>query len=613
MKNRYPITRWLLAAAVPAVLLTACSKDEVPGKPDGIGTESGDIRFEIGFAAPAATAEAGLPQTRATTASDFTSAWEDGDEIGVFAVASGTALSATASGNYIHNAKLTYNGSSWTQAEPLYWPRTAEKIPELDFYAYYPYDASAADPTAIAFSVKADQGGTTSGKSNYDLSDLLTAKSTGNVKGSAVQLTFSHALAMVQVAIPGGKGWGGGIEGLTVTLRGVQTESTLDLSAVNGTTPGSGISVPATGNDAAGITMYRMAEPSDGNFLYRALVPAQTLAQGRSLFFFDTGDRQVFTDGALASDLTMTAGTAEIFERTLPVVETGTRIPAGTFLMSSPADEPGRDLDETQHRVTLTEDFYMAKYPVTNAQYAAFLNAKHAEGVLEYGTAGGYTNAAYLTGSADEPLVRDSRSDYRLFKWGVTRNSSDGSWSPVSGYEDNPVIYVTWYGAKAFADYYGYRLPTEAQWEYACRGGQTESLPFGIGDGRKLTGDMANFAVILPYDLDNGGTYRDESWSSFRVGKTTPVGKYPYANGYGLYDMHGNVMEWCADWYDRKFGSANAADDAIDPTGRDTGSYRVIRGGDWEDRGGYCRTACRVYETPDYADYRVGFRVVVVP
>ncbi|WP_278945423.1 formylglycine-generating enzyme family protein, partial [Parabacteroides johnsonii] len=112
---------------------------------------------------------------------------------------------------------------------------------------------------------------------------------------------------------------------------------------------------------------------------------------------------------------------------------------------------------------------------------------------------------------------------------------------------------------------------------------------------------------------DNGGTYRDESWSSFRVGKTTPVGKYPYANGYGLYDMHGNVMEWCADWYDRKFGSANAADDAIDPTGRDTGSYRVIRGGDWEDSGGYCRTACRVYETPDYADYRVGFRVVVVP
>lgn len=132
---------------------------------------------------------------------------EDGDEIGVFAVASGTALSATASGNYIHNAKLTYNGSSWTQAEPLYWPRTAENITALDFYAYYPYNASVADPTAIAFSVKADQGGTTSGKSNYDLSDLLTAKSTCNAKGSAVQLTFSHALAMVQVAIPGGKGW----------------------------------------------------------------------------------------------------------------------------------------------------------------------------------------------------------------------------------------------------------------------------------------------------------------------------------------------------------------------------------------------------------------------
>lgn len=590
MKNRYPITRWLLAAAVPAVLLTACSKDEVPGKPDGIGTESGDIRFEIGFAAPAATAEAGLPQTRATTASDFTSAWEDGDEIGVFAVASGTALSATASGNYIHNAKLTYNGSSWTQAEPLYWPRTAENITALDFYAYYPYNASVADPTAIAFSVKADQGGTTSGKSNYDLSDLLTAKSTCNAKGSAVQLTFSHALAMVQVAIPGGKGWGGGIEGLTVTLRGVQTESTLDLSAVNGTTPGSGISVPATGNDATGITMYRMAEPTDGNFLYRALVPAQTVAQGRSLFFFDTGDRQVFTDGALASDLTMTAGTAEKFERTLPVVETGTRIPAGTFLMSSPADEPGRDLDETQHRVTLTEDFYMAKYPVTNAQYAAFLNAKHAEGVLEYGTAGRYTDAAYLAGSADEPLVRDCNE---LSKWGITRNSADGTWSPIPGYEDHPVIYVTWYGAKAFADHYGYRLPTEAQWEYECRAGTTTAYSYGdAADG--------DYMWYTENNSPNG---------------TKAVGtKLP--NPWGLYDMHGNVYEWCSDHWNGIYADAPTEDAAlVDPEyiSNNTGSHRVFRGGYWGGDAWICRSAFRNSAVPGSAGPYVGFRVAVVP
>lgn len=609
MKNRYPITRWLLAAAVPAVLLTACSKDEVSGKPDGIGTESGDIRFEIGFPPPVATAEADLPQTRVTTDSQFKSTWEDGDEIGVFAVASGTALSATASGNYIHNAKLTYNGSSWTQAEPLYWPRIAENIPELDFYAYYPYDASAADPTAIAFNVKIDQNGETSGKSNYNLSDLLTAKSAGNAKGSAVQLTFTHALAMVEVAIPGGKGWGGGSEGLAVTLRGVKPGATLDLGAAAGPE----VSLAATGNDAAGITMYRMAEPTDGNFLYRALVPAQTVAEGQRLFFFDTGDWQLFTDGVLVSDLTLTAGTAEKFERTLRVVETGTLIPAGTFLMGSPEDEPGCDVDETQHRVTLTEDFYMAKYPVTNAQYAAFLNAKLAEGVLEYGTAGDYNNAAYLTGSADKPLVLNCRSDYRLSKWGVTRNSSDGSWSPVPGYEDNPVIYVTWYGAKAFADYYGYRLPTEAQWEYACRGGQTESLPFGIGDGRKLTGDMANFSTPFPYDLDKGGTYKDESWRSFYVGKTTPVGKYPYANGYGLYDMHGNVSEWCSDWRDRNFGSANAADDAIDPVGPDTGTRRVFRGSYWGDSSRYCRTAYRAHDEPGFTSNDVGFRVVVVP
>ena len=81
----------------------------------------------------------------------------------------------------------------------------------------------------------------------------------------------------------------------------------------------------------------------------------------------------------------------------------------------------------------------MSKYQVTNAQYAAFLNAKHAEGVLEYGVAYPFKDAAYLTGSTGEPLVRDCNS---MSKWGITRNSSDGTWSPVSGYENHPVIYL---------------------------------------------------------------------------------------------------------------------------------------------------------------------------
>lgn len=250
------------------------------------------------------------------------------------------------------------------------------------------------------------------------------------------------------------------------------------------------------------------------------------------------------------------------------------RIPAGTFLMGSPEDESGRQSDEKQHWVTLSKDFYMSKYQVTNAQYAAFLNAKHAEGVLEYGTAGGYTDAAYLMGSTDEPLVRDCNS---MSKWGITRNSSDGTWSPVSGYEKHPVIYVTWYGAKAYADYYGYNLLTEAQWEYACRAGTTTVYSYG---------DTAD------------GDYMWYAENNSPDGTKAVGTKLP--NPWGLYDMHGNVYEWCSDHY-ATYADAPTEDVAlVDPEyiSDNTGSYRVLRGGDWSGYAQNCHSAHRPYAAP---------------
>lgn len=583
MKNKHSITRWLLAAVLPALFLTACSKDnDATDYPVTLGPSGGDIRFEIGFAPQgggtmnASTDGSDVPLTRVATDALFNSTWEDGDEIGVFAVKAGEPLAA--SGNYIHNAKLTYSSATgtWVQAEPLYWPTKAENITALDFYAYYPYDANAANPTAIAFSVKADQSGTTDGKSNHSLSDLLTAKAAGVSKGTEekVPLTFSHALAMVQVAIPGGKGWGGGSEGLTVTLRGMKPGATLNLGDMNTDAPGSGISVPTTGNNAAGITMYRIAEPTDGNYLYRALVPAQSVAQGQSLFFFDNEGRQLFTDGALSSPLAMTAGQAEKFTRSLPAPVIATvKIPAGKFNMGSPEGELYRESDEKQHEVTLTKDFYMSKYEITNAQFAAFLNNQRI----------GENGEGNVSSEGTKKLIFNSSTE--INHWGVTWDGM--KWVPEEGYANHPVIYVTWYGAKAYADWAGGALPTEAQWEYACRAGT--KTPWSFGGTADDIGDYAWFIV------NSGGT--------------RPVGtRLP--NRWGLYDMHGNVDELCADWYDENYYNQNI--NWTDPTGpgSSVNGVRVRRGGAWNDLPKYCRSALRRVHAPANASFDNGFRIV---
>lgn len=595
----------LLLFSLPFFLLASCGKDEMGNKDPNVPGAHGDIAFDIGFA----------PQMRVSTGADFTSAWETGDEIGVFAVAHGQTLSATASDNLFHNAKLTWNGTSWTQQTPLYFPAGSDA---LDFYAYYPYDAAATDPTNITFNVKSDQGGTTTAgdaqRSNYNLSDLLTAKSdnSGNgwAKGSIVSLTFSHALAMVQVSVPSpGKGFGPG-ENLTVTLRGVKARAVLDLSAADGTTPGSGVTLAGAGNDAAGITMYRVEQPADDNYgtsyTYRALVPAQSVAAGNSLFQFSHEQRMLLSDGALAQALQMVAGQAEKFERTLPVILVHTKpVPAGTFLMgssdgSNPDDadgtglnttpkEPNRSTNETQHRVTLTRNFRMSTYQVTNAQYAAFLNA---EGIGQNGTwaTGNYPAEQLIYASSDE------------YDWGLHWETD--KWVPVKGYENHPMINVTWYGADEYARWAGGFLPTEAQWEYACRGGK-ENLPFGIGTGYELNNTLAHFN--WEYSWSWNGV--DPTATIAATGSGYPetpqaVGTYPYSSGFGLYDMHGNVWEWCSDWY-----GAYDSDLPTDPTGPATGSQRVLRGGHWFYDAQYCRSASRDSATPgDYFDY-VGFRV----
>jgi len=246
-------------------------------------------------------------------------------------------------------------------------------------------------------------------------------------------------------------------------------------------------------------------------------------------------------------------------------------IPAGTFNMGNP---------NAQHQVTLSA-FKMSKYETTNEQFAAFLNAK---GIDRYG---GYADGTYPNPGLI--CASNGSSDFGL-------HYTNNKWAPVAGYENNPAINVTWYGAVEFATYVGGRLPTEAEWEYACRANTT--TPFSTG--YCLTDAQANYFWGAPY---RGCTNTNTNY----LGKTQAVGAYD-ANAFGLYDMHGNAWEWCNDWYGDYPTTAQT-----NPTGAATGLYRVFRGGGWYDSAKSCSSAYRNNFYPYTNGLYVGFRVVFAP
>lgn len=270
-------------------------------------------------------------------------------------------------------------------------------------------------------------------------------------------------------------------------------------------------------------------------------------------------------------------------------------IPAGSFWMGSPdgkteglKEEPSRMKSETRHKVTITKSFQIGAYEVTNAQYAKFLNDT---GVGKDGKST-TTKTALLIESSDS------------YDWGLHYDTEAKQWVPVSGYENYPVIFVNWDGANEFAQWAGGSLPTEAQWEYACRGGK-DDLPFGIGDGKHLNGTMANYMSTNIYDYDNGGV---KFVGGTALRKTTEVGSYK-PNAYGLYDMHGNLYEWCSDYYVYDLG----ASEATDPTGPETSSdnMRVIKGGSFFQSPRQCRSAARECSQPEATEgQKIGFRIV---
>jgi formylglycine-generating enzyme required for sulfatase activity len=172
--------------------------------------------------------------------------------------------------------------------------------------------------------------------------------------------------------------------------------------------------------------------------------------------------------------------------------------------------------------------------------------------------------------------------------------------------ENHPVVHVSWHDAVAYCEWMSkktgklYRLPTEAEREYACRAGSRTA--FNTGDN--ITTAQANYNGNYPYNNNQKGLYRE---NTVAVDTFAP-------NAWGLYNMHGNVWEWCSDWYGGSYyDECRTAGIVTNPTGPENGSYRVLRGGGWGDEAKNCRSAYRHYPTPDYRSYSVGFRVVIVP
>ena len=241
-------------------------------------------------------------------------------------------------------------------------------------------------------------------------------------------------------------------------------------------------------------------------------------------------------------------------------------IPAGKFIMGSP--EGGKDKEPNewpQHEVTISKPFYMGVYEVTQEQYEAVVGK----------------NPSQFKGA------------------------------------QNPVEMVSWDEAVAFCKKLSetsgkkVRLPTEAEWEYACRAGSKTRFYFGDDDtGREdyacRVGSETRFDFHgYEKELD------DFAWYSGNSGKTThPVGQKK-ANAWGLYDMHGNVWEWCADWYDEYGGKYYANSPKADPTGPAEGRLRVLRGGSRSVPPRLCRSATRVWNIPSGRDVSSGFRAVV--
>ena len=274
-----------------------------------------------------------------------------------------------------------------------------------------------------------------------------------------------------------------------------------------------------------------------------------------------------FSDPAAAP-----GGTQFYRARTLPPLGADYPDPArwswirpGVFVMGSPAEESARAADENQTQVTLTGGFYMGRYEVTQLDYLELTG----------------NNPSYFNQDSNRPVERVS-------------------WLEATNY--CVLLTARERAAGRLAAGWAFRLPTEAEWEFACRAGTTTAFHYGTA----LRDGMADFDSHWEYDSTLGETYVEAPAQNLE--RTATGGSYA-PNALGLYDMHGNVWEWCQDWYAPSYPGGSVTN----ATGPATGSYRVFRGGDARHGAWYARSACRWTFAYGTRAIYVGIRPVLSP
>ena len=249
-------------------------------------------------------------------------------------------------------------------------------------------------------------------------------------------------------------------------------------------------------------------------------------------------------------------------------------IPPGKFLMGSPQNEPGREASELQHEVEITKGFYLGATEVTVGQFKQFVADTNYRTSGEIDGKGGWGSNPDGGG-----IVMGAQYTWKSPGFQQT--------------DDHPVVVVSWTDASEFCRWLAkkenkeYRLPTEAEWEYACRAGTKTAYS---------SGDTPEGLAAIGINVKDGQRF------------TAPVGGFQ-KNGFGLYNMHGNVWEWCQDWYDPKGYTAGRQ---TDPTGPATGTAKVQRGGGWSSGSSRWRSAARIgRESVAYRGCYQGFRVAL--
>lgn len=274
-------------------------------------------------------------------------------------------------------------------------------------------------------------------------------------------------------------------------------------------------------------------------------------------------------------------------------------LPGGSFLMGTDYAEGFPQDGEGPVREVTLDPFAMERYPVTNESFAQFIRATGYKTEAErFGWS--FVFWSHVPGRKYQELVEDTVAEAPW--WckvaGARWDAPEGPGSSLRGRERYPVVHVSWNDATAYAAWSGLRLPTEAEWEYAARGGLVQKL-YPWGD--KLRPEGRHLCNIWQGEFPGHDT-ADDGYAG-----TCPVDAFP-PNGYGLYSVTGNTWEWCADWFD---ADDHRTGERINPKGPLSGFARVIKGGSFLCHKSYCnryRVAARTSNTPDSSTAHIGFR-----